>query len=82
MVVGVAGDDPAAAAPHPLTFHDDLTLAEAESERLGEMADSLRHRQRVGVNQSVFHPASSAPPCSVHFTAHKPACHLSVHSAS
>ena len=55
---------------HNLKFHDDLTLAEAESERLGEMAGSLRRRQRVGVNQSVFHPAPIAPPCSVQLTVH------------
>ena len=76
VMVGAASDEPSAAATHNLKFHDDLTLAEAESKRLEETAGSLRRRQRVGIKHSladsmaddfIFAPPSSAP-CRVHLT--------------
>lgn len=44
-----AGDDPAAGATHPPTFHDELTLIEVENEQLRETAGSLLNRQKVGL---------------------------------
>ena len=43
-----AADNDPAAATHPPAFSEDLTLIEAEEEKLRETAWSLLHRQKVG----------------------------------
>ena len=47
MASAAADNDPAAAT-HPPSFHEDLTLIEAEEEQLRETAWSLLHRRKVG----------------------------------